>query len=78
MFPRDLPVPASSFFLFGPRGTGKSTWVRTRFTDALIVNLLAADTMLRYQRDPAHLRAEVMAHPRARDGAPCRTRGPGA
>ena len=47
-------------------------------TDALIVNLLAADTMLRYQRDPAHLRAEVMAHPRARDGAPCRTRGPGA
>jgi len=27
MPPRDLAAPKSAFFLFGPRGTGKSTWV---------------------------------------------------
>lgn len=66
MFARDLPVPGSSFFLFGPRGTGKSTWVRSNLADALVVNLLAAETMLRYQRDPSQFRGEVLAHPRSR------------
>jgi len=66
MFPRLLPTPRSAFFLFGPRGTGKSTWIRSRFEDAVVVNLLASDVMLRYQRDPAVLRAEVLAQPRGR------------
>jgi predicted AAA+ superfamily ATPase len=66
MFPRNLPTPRSSFFLFGPRGTGKSTWIRSRFEDAFVVNLLASDVMLRYERDPSELRAEVLAHPRSR------------
>ena len=50
MFPRSLATPRSAFFLFGPRGTGKSTWIRSRFADAFVVNLLAGDTMLRYER----------------------------
>lgn len=66
MFPRHLTPPSSSFFLFGPRGTGKSTWLREHFTEALVVNLLGADTMLRYQRDPSLLRAEVLAQSRER------------
>lgn len=63
MFPRDLQPPRSSFFLFGPRGTGKSTWIRSHFEDAYVVNLLPADSMLRYERDPSHFSAEVLARP---------------
>jgi predicted AAA+ superfamily ATPase len=64
MFPRSLVLPRRAFFLFGPRGTGKSTWIRTQLPDAHVVNLLRADTMLRYQRDPALFRGEVLALPR--------------
>src|SRR3954465_3974934 len=66
MFPRFLPTPRSSFFLFGPRGTGKSTWIRSNFEDAFVVNLLAAEVMLRYERNPEAFRAEVLTHPRSR------------
>lgn len=37
---RLLEPPEGSFFLFGPRGTGKSTWLRHRFPQALFVDLL--------------------------------------
>jgi uncharacterized protein len=40
LFPRLLMPPKQSFFLFGPRGTGKSTWVRMRFPDAHRIDLL--------------------------------------
>lgn len=63
MFPRRLLRPPSSFFLFGPRGTGKSTWIRTHLPEAHVVNLLPADAMLRYERDPAQFRREVLAQP---------------
>lgn len=64
MFTRSLKAPGTSFFLFGPRGTGKSTWIRSRFEDALVVNLLPPESMLRYERDPTLFRAEVLARPR--------------
>jgi uncharacterized protein len=66
MFPRDLSPPRASFFLFGARGTGKSTWIRSNFHDAFVVNLLGTDAMLRYQRDPSRLREEVLTQPRNR------------
>ena len=66
MFTRDLRPPRSAFFLFGPRGTGKSTWIRTHFAGAHVVNLLAAELMVRFERDPSLLRAEVLALPRSR------------
>lgn len=65
MFPRTLRPPRGAFFLFGPRGTGKSTWVRSEFADAFVINLLSAETMLRYERDPARLRSEILAQPRS-------------
>lgn len=66
MFTRELAAPRAAFFLFGPRGTGKSTWIRSRFEDAFVVNLLGGEAMLRYQRDPSSIRTEVLVHPRSR------------
>jgi len=66
MFTRTLSAPRSAFFLFGPRGTGKSTWIRSRFEGAYVVNLLSAATMLHYERDPSRLRAEVLVLPKNR------------
>ena len=65
MIPRHLAPPRASFFLFGPRGTGKSTWIRSRFEGAHVVNLLPPEAMLRYEREPSLLRAEVLARPKA-------------
>jgi predicted AAA+ superfamily ATPase len=65
MFARTLAPPGGAFFLFGPRGTGKSTWIRTRFADALMVNLLQPETALRLEREPALLRAQVLARPKS-------------
>ena len=37
---RFLQAPAGGFFLFGPRGTGKSTWLAEQFPGALRLDLL--------------------------------------
>ena len=37
---RFFSIPEKSFFLFGPRGTGKSTWLRHELPDAVFVDLL--------------------------------------
>lgn len=66
MLRRTLQPPRAAFFLFGPRGTGKTTWVRRTLEGALVVDLLAPETMLRYARSPSELRAEVLARPRDR------------
>jgi predicted AAA+ superfamily ATPase len=66
MFPRDLTAPRSATFLFGPRGTGKSTWLRQVLPDAYTVNLLPPAEARRYERDPTALRHEVLAQPRDR------------
>ena len=66
MYPRELTAPSSAFFLFGPRGTGKSTWLRSTFDDLFTVNLLPATASLRYERAPALFRAEALAQPRTR------------
>jgi len=44
MYSRLLEPPKDkSFFLFGPRGTGKTTWVKSKFTNAVYVDLLEAE-----------------------------------
>lgn len=41
MYTRNLKLPKQkSFFLFGPRGTGKSTWVKAAYPEALYIDLL--------------------------------------
>ena len=44
MYSRLIEHPKDkSFFLFGPRGTGKTTWVKSKFTKALYLDLLEAE-----------------------------------
>jgi uncharacterized protein len=54
--PRFLSCPEKSFFLFGPRGTGKSTWLKERFPEALFVDLLSHDVHRRLLARPERLR----------------------
>src|SRR5208283_2361543 len=44
MYPRIIyPPKDKSFFLFGPRGTGKTTWVKTAFPNAIFIDLLESE-----------------------------------
>ena len=46
MYSRLLNIPINhdkSFFLFGPRGTGKTTWIKSNFSEALYFDLLGFD-----------------------------------
>ena len=61
--PRFLAAPRGSFFLFGPRGTGKTTWLRAQFPDALVVDLLRAEEFRRFAARPERLRELVRAVP---------------
>ena len=38
-----IPPKAKSFFLFGPRGTGKTTWVKSALPKAAYIDLLEAE-----------------------------------
>ena len=40
------------FFLFGPRGTGKSTWLAQEFPGALRLDLLAPEVLRAYLARP--------------------------
>ncbi len=49
-----------SFFLFGPRQTGKSTLIESRYTRSVWkVDLLLTDLFLRYSKEPARFREEA-------------------
>jgi uncharacterized protein len=61
MYTRTLGLPDRSFFLFGPRGTGKTTWLRGALPDARVYNLLLDAELLRLTRDPDVFRQEVQA-----------------
>ena len=63
---RFLEPPASSFFLFGPRGTGKSLWLRAAFPDALRLDLLDPGTFQTLQARPEHFLERVRGRPDAR------------
>lgn len=60
---RMINAPEGSFFLFGPRGSGKSMWLQARFPDASYVNLLEPDVRRRLLAHPEHLNALVDAAP---------------
>ncbi|NDC24887.1 MAG: ATP-binding protein [Proteobacteria bacterium] len=61
VYTRKLTPPKRSFFLFGPRGTGKTTWLKQVFPTALYINLLNSRTHFHYLRDPHKLFEEVEA-----------------
>jgi len=64
MLKRILNPPSQSFFLLGPRGTGKSTWLRALFPDAHLIDLLSEATYQGLLANPASLANQLRAvHP---------------
>ena len=59
--PRALAAPRSSFFLFGPRGTGKTTWVRHEYPDAYRIDLLDEALYQGYLADAGRFAGELQA-----------------
>lgn len=53
--PRLLRAPERSFFLFGPRGTGKSTWLQAQLPQALRLDLLDLSLALELEQNPHRL-----------------------
>ena len=53
--------PRSSCFLFGPRGTGKTFWLRHAFPQAVYVDLLEARTATELLADPQRLASRIPA-----------------
>lgn len=56
---RLLPAPKGSFFLFGPRGSGKSTWVKKNYPNSLYIDLLIPNILRTYVGNPEHLISHV-------------------
>ena len=66
MFKRNLVLPPpgnETFFLWGPRQTGKTTLLRKSYPDAVWVDLLKAEEFRRYVARPELLRQEIAAEP---------------
>ena len=62
MFKRSLQLPApgkNTFFLWGPRQTGKTTLLRAAYPDGKWIDLLKADEFRRYLHKPELLREEL-------------------
>lgn len=55
-----LPLPGEeTFFLWGPRQTGKSTLLKAAYPDAVWIDLLKAEELRRYLNNPELLRQEL-------------------
>jgi predicted AAA+ superfamily ATPase len=61
MLTRILSIPRQSFFLLGPRGSGKSTWLRAAFRDAHVIDLLSEEKFQRLLAHPGLFADEVRA-----------------
>lgn len=68
MFDRSLELPRpgkETFFLWGPRQTGKSTLLRQTYPDAIWIDLLKSEEYRRYLQRPELLRQELTVLPAA-------------
>jgi predicted AAA+ superfamily ATPase len=54
-------APKETFFLWGPRQTGKSSLLRATYPRAVWIDLLKTDQYVRYARRPSLLREELAA-----------------
>jgi len=62
---RFFQPPKSSFFLFGPRGTGKSTFVHQVFKNAVYIDLLDPERVRFFSARPERLKEIVDANPQS-------------
>lgn len=58
---RLLSPPTRSFFLLGPRGTGKSTWLKQVYPKCLHIDLLRNDVYFALASSPSEFRERVLA-----------------
>ena len=66
MFNREIELPppgTETFFLWGPRQTGKSTLLRDAYPNARWIDLLKSEEYRRYLQRPELLREELSARP---------------
>ena len=64
IIPRTLNLnlpPGQSTFLWGPRKTGKSTYLKTKFPASLTYDFLKTDLFLDFSKRPALLREQILA-----------------
>lgn len=61
MLNRIIKVPEQSFFLLGPRGSGKSTWLRATFPNSHVIDLLSEETYQRLLANPGQFADELRA-----------------
>lgn len=61
LFRRLLPAPQKTFLLLGPRGTGKTTWLKSKLTPKVFINLLHSEEFYRYKADPSLIRKDLAA-----------------
>lgn len=59
MYSRLQAPPTRSFLLFGPRGTGKTAWLRQRLGKPLVFDLLHSDVYQRLSAAPQRLRDAI-------------------
>jgi predicted AAA+ superfamily ATPase len=60
---RFFQKPLGSYFLFGPRGTGKSTFTHQQYHNAIWIDLLLPDVLRNYLAYPERLQQAVAAQP---------------
>lgn len=58
---RLLAKSKHSFFLFGPRGTGKSSWIKEHYPEAFYIDLLDTSTYLKLGHSPSLL-YQMLSH----------------
>jgi len=61
--PRFLHIPKGSFFLLGPRGTGKTLWTKENFPEALGVDLLDPERLRGLLARPERLKELIAGAP---------------
>lgn len=62
MIKREILLPGGSFFLFGPRGTGKSYWLKTVYANnATYIDLLESRIVNKLSADPQRLQEYIPA-----------------
>lgn len=66
MYQRFFIPPKGSYFLFGPRGTGKSTWLKSQYPEALWIDLLEPELFRFYSAGAERLQETLMAHPNSK------------
>ncbi len=64
-YPRILQRFEENAFLFGPRGTGKSTWLKLTYPQAIYIDLLDSETYRFYSSRPERVSDLPINHPKS-------------